>query len=164
MQPTALASGEVYHPAAGTWRLTGPLVKGRSSHTATLLRDGRVLLAGGSFEKFGSTGLKDAELYDPTSRSWSATGSLQTPRYLHTATLLRSGEVLAAGGSTFAPEATDTAELFAPASGTWEAIEPLQDALYYHTATRLRDGSVLVAGGLRQIPFAVLTSAEVYQP
>lgn len=76
---------------AGTWVQVGSMNVARQLHTATLLPDGRALIAGGYF-------LSSAELYNPGTASWSMTGSLTTNRYQSTATLLPSGKVLIAGG------------------------------------------------------------------
>ena len=69
-------------------------------HTATLLPNGKVLVAGGSI---AAAALSSAELYDPASGTWTATGSLGTARDSHTATLLPNGKVLVAGGVLMAP-------------------------------------------------------------
>ena len=74
---------------------TGSLATARDIHTATLLPNGKVLVAGGTND-FGT--LASAELYDPASGTWTATGSLITARASHTATLLPNGKVLVAGG------------------------------------------------------------------
>ncbi len=81
--------------ASWIWRVTGILNTDRNLHTATLLPNGMVLVAGG----FGSIGASaSAELYDPASGTWAATGSLNIERGSHTATLLEDGMVLVAGG------------------------------------------------------------------
>ena len=94
----------------------------------------------------GAGNLSSAELYDPASGSWSATGSLNSARSFHTATLLSSGKVLVGGGVSLNNQSA-TAELYDPASGTWTATGSLNTARTYHTATLLSNGMVLVAGG-----------------
>ena len=98
---------------SGTWASTGALNTPRTAHTATLLANGQVLVAGG--EDSGGTLIASAELYNPATGKWTVTGSLATPRYDHTATLLANGEVLIAGGvnGTY----TATAELYNPSTG-----------------------------------------------
>jgi hypothetical protein len=81
----------------------------RFAHTATLLHDGRVLVAGG--EEMDVSVIQSAELYDPASGVWSLTGSLSTARAFHTATLLHNGQVLVAGGF-FIGTPLVTAELY----------------------------------------------------
>ena len=108
---------------------------------ATLLTSGQVLVAGGDF--FQSS----AELYDPASGTWTATGSLHTARLLNTATLLPSGKVLVAGG-TDGSITLSSAELYDPASGSWSDTGSMGTARAYHTATLLPNGKVLVAGGI----------------
>src|SRR5205809_6157834 len=91
------ARAELYAPTSGTWTATGSLNTARASHTASLLPNGNVLVAGG-YDSNGNFYLANAELYDPASGTWTATGSLNTGRFLHTATLLPNGMVLVAGG------------------------------------------------------------------
>jgi hypothetical protein len=98
---------------------------------------------------------------DPTSGTWTLTGSLDTARYAHTATLLPNGMVLVAGGIDSGLNALDSAELYDPASGTWTLTGSLNTARYIHTATLLSNGMVLVAGGYS---LNALDSAELYDP
>ncbi len=101
-----------------------------------------MLVAGG--RDSGKVELASAELYDPATGTWSATGSLNTARYDHTATLLSNGKVLVAGGN---PDELDSAELYDPATGTWSATDSLNDGRADHVETLLPNGMVLVAGG-----------------
>src|SRR2546421_6124569 len=94
-----LASAELYDPVSGSWTLTGSLNNGRSANTATLLHDGKVLVAAGDDITFPSPPIASAELYDPESGTWTFTGSLNTARDLHSATLLTNGMVLVAAGA-----------------------------------------------------------------
>jgi N-acetylneuraminic acid mutarotase len=144
--------------AAGTWEAVGSLGSERANHSATLLPDGRVLVAGGD----GPSGaLSSAELYDPLSGTWSPTGSLNTARYAHTATLLPDGRVLVAGGDT-SSGTLSSAELYDPVSGTWSYTGSLNEGRKTHSATLLADGRVLAAGG--DASGGALDSAELYDP
>ncbi len=88
--------GKVFaQTASPSWTYTGNVSTARAGHTATLLQNGKVLIAGGATS---SNVANSAELYDPTTGAWSVTGGLNVPRYLFTATLLRNGKVLVAGG------------------------------------------------------------------
>jgi hypothetical protein len=172
---------------ASSFVRTGSLMTARCSHTATLLPDGRVLVAGGgNFDAlnrasparlngvlFGNsvldTGWRDlasAEVYQPTTGTWTATGSMAIPRSGHVAVLLPSGKVLVAGG----PDRS--AELYDPGTGKWTLTGPMQTNRSNHpTATLLRNGQVLVAGGYYGQPpsggdlaLRAKFSAETYDP
>jgi N-acetylneuraminic acid mutarotase len=136
------------------WASTNAMASTRYHHTATLLPNGKVLIAGGFS---GSSPMVTAEMYDPALGTWSATGTMAHARYLHTATLLSNGKILVAGGAGLA-----TAEVYDPASGTWSATGPMTSLRSQHTATLLPNGKVLIAGGYSgNNPVA---TAEVYDP
>jgi hypothetical protein len=111
-----VASTELYDPAAGAWAATGSMLQGRERHTATVLQNGQVLVAGGDYYDGINAGfLIECELYDPTAGTWSVTASMSTPRYGARAALLRDGRVLEAGGDTdFSGIPTASAELYTP--------------------------------------------------
>src|ERR1051325_6841255 len=121
---------------------TGSLGTARFAHTATLLPNGKVLAAGGD-NSVGAT-LSGAELYDPSSATWSATASLNTARAAHTATLLPNGKVLVAGGINSAG-AVAREKLSDRSSGPGTVTGSLTTARSSHTATLLPNGKVLVA-------------------
>jgi N-acetylneuraminic acid mutarotase len=155
-----LASAELYDPATGSWSLTGSMAAPRYAFTATLLANGHVLVAGGANNQGPNfpNALATAEVYDPGSGTWSPTGSMSGPRYALTASLLPSGQVLAAGGYEIGT--LQTAELYDPTAGTWSSISNMNFPRGFHTATVLSTGQVLVAGGYD--PDSYIQSAELY--
>ena len=136
--------------------VTGPLTTARNSHSATLLPSGKVLVVGGN----GQNGvLASAELFNPSTGTWSSTGALVTGRFQHTTTLLPNGKVLMVGG--YASNFLASAELYDPGTGTWSETGALGSMRYRHTATLLANGKVLVVGGYNG---SHLASAELYDP
>ena len=122
---------ELYDPTTGTWSVSGRLNENRSIHTATLLPNGQVLIAGAcNAGIFCGSGASSAELYNPATEIWSVTGSMNTPRFFHTATLLPNGRVLIAGGEqvnffTGTEVVLNSAEIYDPASGNWSTTANL---------------------------------------
>jgi hypothetical protein len=157
VQPCAADSG---------FTATGSLATARLYHSATLLPNGKVLVAGGIDSTFNRI-VVSAELYDPASGTWTGTGDMyQGGLAAHTAILLPNGKVLAAAGGVFSEVAfqnSDKAELYNPASGTWTSTGPHVQT-YNRSATLLLNGNVLLAGGDSQLDNNGFASAELYDP
>src|SRR3989441_895263 len=147
--------------APGTWARIADLNKARAEHTATLLPNGTVLIAGG--KDVAGQPLTSAEIYNPVTGVYTVVSSpLPTPVWGHTATRLNDGTVLLAGGTGDGGLPVNAAVLYDPAADTFAALDPLSTPRARHTATLLRDGKVLIAGGTDG-PNA-LASLEVYDP
>ena len=180
---------ELYDPAAGTWSNFVWWTVSRADFSATELDGpqcaqspaaawcGKVLVAGGH-QSASSTSYASAQLYDPSSGTWSATGSMSGARFQHTATLLGGaacsqppapsycGSVLAVGGWTSNFNPNPNAELYNPAAGTWSTSGAVSTPRFHQGAALLRDGRVLIAGGTNALATNMfdLASAELYNP
>jgi len=145
---------------------TGSLNVGRNGHRAILLNDGTVLVVGGWSSLGGSSlGVEaTAEVYNPQTATFTATGILNVARACDTITLLDDGTVLIVGGSDSSGNALSSAEIYDPSSGMFTTIPgSLAAPRLNHSATRLKDGTVLIAGGSDTAGNA-LSTAELYIP
>ncbi len=143
----------------GTWRMGRAMHTARGVARAVTLRDGRILVMGGS----GADGpLSDAELYDPSTGRWTVTGSMHIAREYFTATILLNGRVLVAGGTDSESYLAD-AEIYDPRVGTWTVTGSMRTPRDEHVAALLPNGTVLVAGG-ETTDTAPVRSTEIYDP
>ncbi|XXY46671.1 hypothetical protein WME91_42385 [Sorangium sp. So ce269] len=149
------------------WIDAGQMLTARGEHTATLLDDGRVLIAGGLLgldegivcdPAFSQTYLDSAEIYDHDAAVFVPAAPMSRARIDHTATRLPDGRVLAVGGL----DAADSAEIYDPALDVWQPAAPPLVARARHAATRLLDGRVLVTGGVAGE--AQAAAVELYDP
>jgi hypothetical protein len=154
-------SAEIYVPGRG-FEPGPPMRQPRDGHTATVLRDGRVLFVGG-FSREGAPPLASAELFNPATGTFEAAGELATARGGHVAALLPDGRVLIAGGWTGPRRYTASVEIFDPADLSFTAAAPMGRARHAAVASTLTTGEVLVSGG-QDAPGHGLNTAELYDP
>ncbi len=131
----------------------------RFSHTATLLPNGKVLVAGGIVSAQTST--NTAEIFDPATNTWSSAASMNTARNSHCATLMSNGSVLVAGGVA-GTASLQSAEVYDPVNNQWTVVGSMLTARGSFTATLLPNGKVLAAGGSGAT--LAINSAELYDP
>lgn len=157
-------STEIYDPGTGSFQPSGNMTIGRSSHTATLLKNGKLLIAGGWTGRYNVR--RSAELYDPTTGVFAPTGDMVIERAGNVAALLPDGRVLVAGGEDRSENALASAELYDPATGKFTRTGDMTEPRGAATATSLRNGKVLiVGGGSGHYPSQnVYRSAELYDP
>jgi len=169
----SIAAGTAWTQASGTtgsWSKAAGLITGRGEHTATLLRNGDVLVAGGTDGR--DRALASAELYHPATNRWTPAASMAAARFAHTATLLPSGKVLVVGGlaGPLPFGSLASSQLYDPTTDSWSAAAPMIVSRARHTATLLSDGRVLVVGGLNLVVReggllpSLTTDAEIYDP
>lgn len=169
MPGTSPNAAHLYDEDSNTWSATAnaPSLR-RHAATLTELPDGRVLFAGGYSGGGSGPTYSTAEIYDPLTRTWSATGSLAAKRLGHSAALLdagpHAGKVIVCGGMVReAPVVYQSCELFDPRSGTWVSAPEMGSARTFHAMARLRDGRLLVSGSLNASGENA-ASAEIYDP
>lgn len=162
-----LASSELYDIQAGKFTLTGPMTTERESHTATLLQDGKVLITGGHKDRRENIIIySSAEIYDPGTEKFSATGSMTIPRHKHDAVLLANGKVWINGGSDErdAEGAYSSAELFEPHTSAFRPLRHMNYTRYKHNGTSvlLPDNNVLIAGGTNRAELYEVASGKLF--
>lgn len=169
-----LATAEIYDPATNTWTETAsPMNVARRSHTATLMQDGRVLVAGGGNGVVTTTSaaIQSAEIFDPAAGTFTLIGDMITKRSAHSATLMAGGTILITGGSagngTLFP--TTAAEIFNPVGNTFTSVGPMNFPHLAQNPGQLRDGRLIQpssyynnthtsAGGV------ITAESEIYNP
>jgi len=160
----ALCLSAIQRTEAATWTTNIPLLTARYGHTATLLPNGKVLVAGGYGTNFNY--VSSAELYDQATGKSTVTGTPGAPRGFHTATLLLNGKVLVTGGCNSTDGFLSSAELYDPGTGTWTPTGAMATGREYHTATLLPNGMVLIVGGENGhvVGQSSLDTVELYDP
>jgi hypothetical protein len=148
------------------WVQTTPMPTARERAVSVRLRDGRVLIVGGTGPGSNGPNLSVCEVYDPATTNWTAAQAIGAVASHFGLTLLTDGQVLRTGGFSAPITPLATTELFAPATGLWTAGAAMASARFGHTAVLLADGRVLVAGGVATTPAGLTAhaSAELYDP
>lgn len=170
---TATNSAEIFDPVTSTWADIAPMNEPRALHTATLLPDGRVLVAGGAGQWSGGASnarktniaiVQTAEIFDPTAGTWTYTGKMTFLRATHAAVLLANGHVLVAGGWGGTGHVTlNTAEDFDPGTGKWATVGGMKAARGQLLLETLPSGRVLACGG-DTYDWRATGACEIYDP
>lgn len=159
-------STEIYHPGTGTFTTTGPMLQARAEFGITLLSNGQVLVAGGctAYDANGCLSTTNkAEIYNPATGIWTATGALRAARHAMTATRLASGKVLVAGGATSASDALISSEMYDPTTKIWTLGAKMVQGRSDYASIMLATGKVLFIGG-ENINGVSIRNAELYSP
>jgi hypothetical protein len=163
---TVLATAELFDPATGQWTQAGTMASPRAGHTASVLADGAVLVAGGcTAQRCAGSTLTSTELWrsaGPTGGSFTAGPQMNAPRHHHSASPLPMGEVLLAGGSDGVDATRGNSDVFLPVSERIFRAPRMMMTRAYHVAVALNGGDVLVGGGCN--PATCLPWAEVFSP
>jgi N-acetylneuraminic acid mutarotase len=156
--PMSLVGPNAALAANGAWSSTTDPDAIRGSNTATLLKDGRVFVVGSLGNEM------TAEIYDPTSATWTRQADPIRTRTIPpaSATLLSNGRVLLVGGDAL--NGYKTSEVFDPSDGAWTVAADLNIPRWYGEVTALADGRVLIAGGVPPGGVNYLRAAEIYDP
>ena len=145
----ATQTSEIYDPATGTWTPTSTMNEGRSYHTASVLMNGHVLVAGGYYNCL------TAELYDPLRQTWTMTGNMSYGRERPTASILPNGKVVVVGVANYR-----MSEMYDPSSGQWSLSGNTLQTVVWHTSSTLSNGRLLIAGGSNNN--AAVNTAELF--
>jgi N-acetylneuraminic acid mutarotase len=158
-----LSTAELFDPATGTWKLTGSMATPRAFPTATLLPNGKVLVAGGVISADGTL-TKTAELYDPTAGTWSSAASMFAARDHGMAALLVDGRAIVIGGQGSSGKPLGGAAIYSPGSNTWAAGGTFAGPRALASSDVLYSGKLVLAGGFGGNGNTVLSSADLYTP
>src|SRR6266581_2598293 len=151
--------------ASGSWITVGSMAGTRGNASATVLPNGKVLVAGGIHSDPDSRDLTlYSEVYDPSTQTWSQSGNLNVPRYFgeNALVVLANGKALLPGGSDLNNNPYATTEFYDPSTNTWTSTPQMLESRAYHTAALLSDGKVIVVGGNDGV--SVLNTTELYDP
>lgn len=154
-------SGGITVVPAGTWAPTASMLVATAFSGVVALPDGEILVAGGFQGAVTPAVVATSQIYNPSTGSWSATGSMHVPRAGFQALLLKDGDVLVAGGEIAQNDVTNTAEIYNPGTGTWTMTGNMTYPRLNYQAVLLNDGRVFVEGGSLANGSSV---AEIYNP